>query len=357
MSTPDHQSPISHMAARPSFGSGRFKQKSIDDALAELFEVSSHADIRECRQDVLFDWSGINYFDVGALLWSIVALHALKKQQCDVRLILPDPRLHDRVWKFLRTWRFFETIEDCVDSLSSVLIEQQLRAVTGTTYRFGQRVDPDGNVQQLYSGRVLEITDFLLRSTAIDESTDRYINRWKSNLVRLSLCNLCKWDVTQANRFADSVVAEGLLNAVMHAGGTFLLAAANVDDRYLTLAFADNGAGIPRVLRRAMDRNAELRQRWADMTDADLIRYYAQPEMILDSNLISLATRPGVSSDPSKGGYGLYYLKRDVLTHGGELRIRSGTALVDFERDGENLLNNLTSVPGTMLRVRVAREA
>jgi sensor histidine kinase regulating citrate/malate metabolism len=128
----------------------------------------------------------------------------------------------------------------------------------------------------------------------------------------------------------------------------------NVDAYNLILGVSDNGIGIPVALRTTFAEGAKSTD-LAKMTDADLIKYYTQPEMILDSQLIRKSTEKGVSSDKTRAGFGLYYLKDFVLSHGGSLRIRSGAACVMFKPNEEEVEDTLVGSPGTTMRIVLPR--
>ena len=149
-------------------------------------------------------------------------------------------------------------------------------------------------------------------------------------------------------------IGEGIRNSSVHAGGTFSVVAMNVDNKNLTLSICDNGLGIPSVLRTAF-KDSKLREKIQGRTDIELIRYFTEPEMIVDSRWIKLSVQKGTSSHQEAGGMGLYYLKSLVLSQGGELRVRSGKACVDFSGETEEPRDTMLTSPGTMLRIRTPR--
>ena len=138
------------------------------------------------------------------------------------------------------------------------------------------------------------------------------------------------------------VLYEGVLNSVIHGEGTFANVSMNLDAKNLTMAICDNGVGIPQVLRTAFKQRG---------SDSELIRYFTEPDMILDSRLIEMSTEGGLTSKAERKGMGLYYLKSLVLNEGGELRIRSGNACVDFTRSKVIDKDNMINSPGTMIRI------
>ena len=88
----------------------------------------------------------------------------------------------------------------------------------------------------------------------------------------------------------------------------------------------------------------------------DLIKFFTEPDMILDSQYIELAVEKGARSKVGLKGLGLYYLKSVVLSQRGELRIRSGKACVDFTASKVEGHDNMLDSPGTMLRIIIPLE-
>ncbi|MGA2149459.1 MAG: ATP-binding protein [Bryobacteraceae bacterium] len=352
------------MATKPAFtlrGDSAVKQATLDQNLKQMSLFTSLSDFRQ--ESIVVDLSdSTGHYDLGGLLWLLVVLHALKKQACEVSIRLPDPEdaQGERVWRFLKTWKFFEALNMCVDHPANLLSDTQSSWIARIDpYPTAKGFDENGNIQQLFTGRLLEITNFLLRSDAATSSADDidgYVNRWKSKVIMLGVQNLCRWSEDEADAFVSRVISEGLYNSVVHAKGTFLLASMNVDAYNLILGVADNGIGIPGALRTTFSEGAKSND-LAKMTDADLIKYYTQPEMILDSQLIRISTAKGVSSDKTRAGFGLYYLKDFVLSHGGSLRIRSGAACVMFKPGEEEVEDTLVCSPGTTMRIVLPRKS
>jgi signal transduction histidine kinase len=209
----------------------------------------------------------------------------------------------------------------------------------------------------------LEITSFQLKSDPDEPQgqasgvLDSYMEVWKKKIIVLALMNWCRWSEEEAKKFVSKTILEFLTNARDHSGGSWVLSGFNVDERHLMIAVGDNGRGIPDSLRAAFQRSPELRDRLHKLrSDADLIRYFTAPDMILDSDLIRASTRDGLSSHHQRGGRGLYYCKEMVLAHDGELRIRSGEACVDFVSDQqEKTRDQLFKSTGTTVRVMLPR--
>jgi signal transduction histidine kinase len=182
---------------------------------------------------------------------------------------------------------------------------------------------------------------------------DRFIERVREPVIVDAISTRCGWDRSLTRTFFQRVVREGVDNALLHGKGTFANVAMRMDEKNLTLVVCDNGVGIPEVMRRAFkESDAEQYKSLLRGSDVELIKFFTQPELIVDSRLIKHATQEGTTSRPERKGLGLYYLKSIVLNHGGELRIRSGKACVDFTPlDTTTEYDNMLESPGTMLRI------
>lgn len=355
-------------------GSYYYKQGVFENMLKDAFTPKRIKSLNECRRcHVTIDWSSSYYYDLGVLLLSLILFHQLKKQECEISIKLPSPSQSNglRVWRFLKTWKFFEALNLCVDHPANVFSDADISLLKDVpAYQSAHDIDRDGNIQQLFTGRLLEITNFLLKSDKDSETVSiksqavsTYINRWKNKVIALGISNLCGWSSDEAASFVSQVIGEGLDNSLAHAAGTILLVAMNVDNRNLILTVADNGNGIPDTLRSALAHNPKLND-LVEKSDSELIKYYTTPDMILnttpelilDSRLIKFSTRPGVSSDETRSGLGLYYLKEFITSRKGELRIRSGSGLVDFTKGEEKTEDELFRMSGTMLRILVPRK-
>jgi len=328
------------------------KQNSLDAALkAAVEQWDVDGDVTQIvNSAIVFDLSKTFWYDLGATVWLLVLLHRLRRQQNQLRLVLPDPENHgaDRVWDFLIRWRFFEVLSECVDDTTNLLDPSQMRFLARQS-RYGQsyQTDETGNRVLAHSARMLEMTTLGIDATDdADEPLRRFLQRFPTWPIHAALSYLCGWSLDDARGFADRVLAEGLRNAALHGNGTFTIVSMRVDARHFILAIADNGIGIPASLRSLSPGDPTSRLR-----DAELIKYFATPEFLVDSQLISLSTRRTVSASATRSGLGLHYLKTFVTDGHGELRVRSGRASVDFTEKGEVATDDLTTSPGTLLRV------
>lgn len=341
------------------------KQRSLDDLLKKVLTASKLpldlASIRDRR--IIVDWSATYYYDLATILWCLIIFGHLKNQGCQLKLILPEMEPYTdnayRAWSFLKKWKFFETLFDCVEHPANLLPDDQIKWLgVPPKYHKAFDTDQDGNLQQVERAGLLSITNFALKgdedlARAEDVEVSSYVNMFKSNIVLNALKNLCGWEKNDAEIFIDKVVVECLRNATGHSTGNLVLVAFNIDKKNMVFSVADNGIGIPDTLRSAFKTNTKFRD-LVQKKDSDLIIYFTQRQMILDSDLIRLATRKGVTTSPDRGGLGLYYCKEKILEKGGELRIRSGSACVEFSgKTGEKATDKLVKSACSGIRVLI----
>ena len=329
------------------------KQRELDAAVSRALSEAGIPRLDEAHSRFfLFDLSGSYWHDLGAVLWLVALLHRLKVQRNDVQLVLPDlvDEKSERVWDFLIRWEFFRALAVCVDEPSNILRPEQLPLLERTPrYSIGAKgQDESGQETVLHTLQLLEMKTILVRDG--DQEQER-ADELEGKIIISALSSLCGWEPDMTKAFVQRVLREGVRNSLLHARGTFVNRCFMLDPRNLTLAMADNGLGIPGILRTAL-RGTRIGKDLLGGSDVDLIRYFTEPEMVLDSKLIKFSTEAGVSTRPGHAGVGLYYLKSLVLKQGGELRIRSGTACVDFSGKGEEAHDDLLDSPGTLLRIR-----
>src|ERR1035438_5133308 len=117
------------VVTKPAFtlrGDSAVKQAALDQNLKQMSLFTSVMDFR--NESIVVDLSeSTGYYDLGGLLWLLVVLHALKKQACEVSIRLPSPEDAQglRVWRFLKTWKFFEALNMCVDHPANLLSDAQ----------------------------------------------------------------------------------------------------------------------------------------------------------------------------------------------------------------------------------------
>lgn len=342
------------------------KQRELDKRLTEAFSRVPNSSAMDLR--VILDWSEVQFADLATLIWCLVFLDQLKSQGCDLALKLPDPNpvgsSGHRFWSFLIRWRFFDALQ-CVDHPANLLPDDQVDWLDmAPKYQISHRPDQDGNIQQAQTLRLLEICSFRLKlgptvhSEEFRRAFDPYVELWKKIVIIRALSNWCQWSEQDAHKFVAKTVVEFLENARDHSGGAWVLSGFNVDNKNLMLSVGDNGSGIPDTLRTALSQNKARKDQVEQMSDADLIRYFTAPKMILDSELIRVSTKGVIPTPEGRPGRGLYYCKQMILDNGGELRIRSGSACVEFLPNGkERPTDGLYKCMGTTIRVTIPRKA
>ena len=343
------------------------KQHAFDQAIKHAIHDSGvDISLPGGMVPVTLDWSNIEYVDLSTLIWAIILLEQLKSRGYRVSLNLPQPKQgqnSERIWSFLNRWHFFDALK-CVDHPSNLLSEDLMSylALGQKMSRYGEKyiTDEDGNLQPAIHEGLMAITNLSLRRDDADQIINEerfvdFVEKWKHKIILRALMKWCGWNEDDATRFVTCIIYESMQNAVEHSDGTLVLTGFNVDNRHIVLCVADNGAGIPATLRTAFKNNPLLCDK-ATLSDAQLIKHFADPEMILDSEYIKIATVGGSSSKTAKAGMGLYYFKKMILEKGGQLRIRSGQACVEFTGSDSPSTDSLFNAPGTSLRVIFPRK-
>jgi len=333
-----------------------FKQFQLENEITKALTSAGFFDINKVSNEFfVFDLSKSYWHDLGTLLWFISLLHKLKKQGNDIQLILPEPqeKKGELVWNFLNRWRFFETLSVCVDDPVNLLQPRQIYLMGKQgKYSLAIRKDEYGKETFLHSLRLLEITTILPSADkSPHDSLGDFLTKYSDKIILAALSKLCGWDNSITKNFIQLVFIEGLQNTLLHSEGSFSNVSMELDKKNLNLVISDNGIGIPKVLRSAFKAN-KINKDLLHKSDVDLIKYFTEPDMVLDSRMIKISVEKGITTQPGRKGLGLYYLKSLVLGQGGELRIRSGKACIDFTKSNEEPKDNLLDSPGTMLRIR-----
>jgi hypothetical protein len=156
------------------------------------------------------------------------------------------------------------------------------------------------------------------------------------------LCNFAYPNLPYSLReeFIDSLAEIGS-NVVQHADAYYaFISGQRLDVPYrgrlpprLHLVVGDTGIGIRKSLSQAQPEVGE-------MSEEDAILRAIEP---------GVTGRPGINS-----GVGLYTILESVKGLGGEMRIRSGSATVVFNRQGRTVLHT-PGVPGTVVSVELCR--
>jgi hypothetical protein len=259
------------------------------------------------------------------------------------------------VWSFLQRWRYFDILRECVDDPLNLLPKDQHEQLLITSkYSRAVGSNEDGETADLMSPGRVEISIVALNTdrSVGSESTDTTIASYSDPLLRASLRKYCRWSHEDIDDFVTGIVPHTVRN-LEHSRGSFGLVATRIDSKWLTLAVIDNGIGIPALLREGLISGSK--------SDSDLIQLFADRELIeesirsiRDSDLVVASTERGVTTltDPERRrGLGLFYLKRGILSRGGELRIRSGSAEVTFDGADVQPFNDRLIACGTSIRV------
>jgi hypothetical protein len=333
---------------------GEFKSINIEPQIIDSISKLGIEEINQNkRSEIIFDLSKTTYYDLGTLLWFITYLYKLKSLGIDIQLKLPDCKsLSGRTsWDFLNRWKFFDALEECVDSPMNLLMPEQLQWMgDASKYKYKRSEVDGGNDHFVHGTKLLEIIPIRSDPSKYKIQDDKmilFIRDYYDKIIESSLKMECGWDYRDINLFVYEILGEGIRNSFKYSEGTFTIFAIHFDTKNLKLSICDNGNGIPDVLRKAFVSNRKLREMLSQQNDIDLIKFYT------DQELIKLSTNPNVTSDPNSEGMGLFHLKRIVLSWGGELRIRSGNACVDFSKNGidDHKEAKLLSHQGTLLRV------
>lgn len=339
------------------------KQRELDAQLA--LELAGHGidswrGVSDSRWT--FDLTRTEWWDLGALLWLVSLFNHLKRQGNELQLELPEPSSApaQKLWSFFIRWRFFKLIEKRVDLPINLLPPHLIPSLAlESKYALGHPWvgDTRGDAQFAHTLRLQEIVSYSSADStsgqpgaAYDEAAAQHADTTIADALRLN----CGWEKGKAVRFIREVFSEAKTNAFLHSGGTYVATAMRTDERHLTMAVSDNGDGIPVVLRRALKemRLPALESR----SDADLITFYTEPQLLKDSQLIRAAAKSGVYHASSYPGRGLYYARQWVEEAGGEMRVRSGRACVVFARGKAEPQDGLVDSPGTTVRVVVPKQ-
>ena len=340
------------------------KLSNLEAALMAALEAANYKSIEELHgQFILYDLSASYWHQPDATLWLLMLMNKLKIQENDQQLLFPEPTnaSAEQLWSYLIRWKFFEALDACVDDPVNLLTLGQV-SYRQKTSKYGYSImrEATGTETNLLSdkSRVFEITVFGTKRPETSEKEDgvwRFLERDGEKLLANALTDICGWPEGQAGDFVHLVAGEAIHNCLLHSRGSFATVMMKMAPKDLFLAVGDNGIGIPAVLRSVYEKagKSELRTK----TDSEILDYYTDPQFLLDSFMILASVKPGVSSRTDRKGMGLYYLKKHVLEHNGELKIRSGRASVEFTSTGQLPKDDLLLSPGTVVRVAVPKKA
>lgn len=329
------------------------KQQQLEKAIVSATGTTELESSCYRKANWLFDFSKTQWIDLSTVLWILSFLARLKRGGNELRLRFPelDTTEGQTLWSFLQRWQFFEALQQLVDYPINILEPSQVSYTkVDSKYSFAMRMDPSGKQVLAHSTNLLEITSFKPQGELFFSDLQATLAFFHEKFVVQALSRASGWELRETERFVDRVIREGVDNALFHAGGSFATLAMSRDSKYITIALGDDGQGIPAVLRNAFKRS-DSKKDLAASSDIDLIKYFTEPDMILDSTVLHDAVKEGVTSDASRKGTGLYYLKNTVMQYGGRLRIRSGSACVDFSPKETISRDDLISSVGTVIRI------
>jgi hypothetical protein len=340
--------------AKNIFIKGEFKQYPVESQICKSLFINNIIDINQfklCSFNI--NLSKTTYFDIGTLVWFIAFLNKLKLLGNDIQIKLPDYNSlsGQSSWDFLNRWKFFEALEECVDNPVNLIIPEQIKFINATSkYKYPQSVIFEGSEAIIHKTNLLEITPIksdIYEYKNIEDLIIQLNRNTYDGIISSSLYVDCGWDYETTHTYMREILSEGVRNSLKYSKGSYTLIGMKKDRKNLNLAICDNGNGIPDVLRNAFDFDEILKNEINNKSDVELIKLYT------DADLIKLSTEAGIRSDYKAKGMGLFHLKRFVLEMGGELRIRSGSASVDFV--GKKIFekhDDLINFQGTLLRIQ-----
>lgn len=352
------------------------KRDNLDSALQEVLASTGASELSYVgARTVEFDLRSVGFMDLGALCMLILALERLSRIGASPRLLLPDRKgaTGDNLWSFLQFWKVFDTLSRFVGQPANLLGSEQFALLSmPAKYGHGHRVDNQGILRETQNVGHFALTPVEHNREAFERFNESHLT---SRVLLNSLCLVNGWDREIAHRFVQDQIVEGLVNSFAHSHGSHSYIVMRSDAKKFTLVVADNGRGIPDSVRgllgAGLAAESEMRR-----DDAEFIDLYTSEEMVerqahviesmdgphlepeSDADHIDHATKAGTSSDPQREGYGLYFLKSSVVEHGGELRVRSGSGCVTYDRrmSATESLDGLPLLPGTVLRITLPRK-
>jgi len=336
------------------------KQKHFDEILKHTIKEEA------VKTAVTIDLSGIIWIELDAALWLISLMNKLKIRGNDIKLVFPDPKTTTgrKIWDYLITWKFFETLKRCVDSPVNLLEIEQLKYIDSLESQYKptrqdrrKTLDDRGESHQLPQSLLeIETIEYENYLKGISKYTENF-----SGTAWATIANFCGWSDADTTEFINMVVTEGLINSFLHGDNTWTNVSMKSDDKNIILVICDNGKGIPSSLRETFNKKKDLLngKDYSNQNDAFLLEYFTKPEMVIDSLLINQATHKAQGAI-GRNGNGLFYLKEFILKYNGKLRIRSGTAWVGFEKSNEieviEPIDLLIQSPGTLITIILPKD-
>ena len=314
---------------------------------------------------ICVDLSRCRYIELDATLRMIPWLAELKRQGNSIRIVLPELNnesvADSGLWSFLIRWRFFDALRRHVDAPENLLSPSQIDHLSEQS-RYYQRHtwDERGKRTLSFTSRLLAIHSLTLDSDfRLEDQVDAFLSEYRDLLVLRALTQECGFEDEEAYLSLSFIAEEGLLNSVAHAQGSFALVAMEIvddlrftDRPVLILSVADNGVGIPQVLRIAK-QEGRLKMSPLAKDDADLLLLFTSFELAQDSMLVAASTRRNTTTVPEREGMGLFFLMESAANIGARVNIRSGRANVRFDGRKHTRDDERPYYPGTTLRVEI----
>ena len=277
--------------------------------------------------NVVIDFSNVTFWDMSALLWSMIAIDYYKKEGAKrglkFKIRLPQPSVTDLVFEdskklealskkdkallrsseYIKRWKINSALcnlsDDPKDPLQILVDEQKEYFLSSTPVYFykSKKIAPgtNGLAQELLSLNLVEIRNLVdfnstkrkISSDLVDDCIDFFINK----AVCPVIVNQCNIDSETANKFVTHLLSEGLENALQHPNASIGMFAISRLENKLILTISDNGEPIPATIYNHFKINGKYSKEISlpKVYDADRIT----PQVI--SLIITHATLAGVS--------------------------------------------------------------
>lgn len=358
----------------------------------KMDEIERGVELKKIKE-IQLDFSNTRWFTAGSLILLIVVINYLRNvKRLQVKILLPSGKTSEDQVKakkardFLRRWKFFE-----VSKFYFGDVEQLLE--TSQYYRYLIDEDPvyylrpyyqdeEGNLLELYSTSVIEISHFTDKIGNKSVITFTQIKKRLSDYAQERILDIVAKGInwkepnTRAlsQEFVIKCIREPLVNAYDHAEASIGLITAQINDKHFIISIADNGAGIPKTIKPVYEYFSKKIK--GEISDAELIKYAfnlpdeEEVKMLLgsikkvnDTGLIEFSSLEGVTSAPeTHKGMGLPLLKDFVGRARGFMDVHSGTGYVRFGFDpsSNKVLSlkrkTLPFIPGTFVSIYLPRK-
>jgi len=338
--------------------SGQVTRHELDDAVQQLCQKRGVSDLEQIEsQEIQFDLQQARFLDLDAALWLLMILQLLRSRRNIVRLQLPkvESALDSQLWSFLLRWDFFGALRRLAGPVSNFLgSEQTLLLDTDSLYRKPRQIrDERGKLVDVFTPQLFAISTLAIEPLdPLKPQLDAFAWPLQDVLLLTALAQRCGIPNERAGSLISFMSEEAVQNT-RHAGGKHVLCCMQTIDHknklasylntgpVLRIAIADNGSGIPSVLRQAIDQGII---KATDVPDAEAaqIQYFASRELSADAAkrlaednaLTRIATQEHITSEPGAEGMGLHNLVKFAEQMSANVTIRSGRGEVTFVTGG-----------------------